>query len=320
MKRQPGPLFQPDSGPSLPRRQFLKAAAGAASAALLISSPVQASPHQRRFGRHDEVLPVIGMGTWRTFDVDPGDARVPQLSQVLRRFAEAGGKLVDSSPMYGRSEAMLGSLARRQSLTDRLFFATKVWTEGEAQGRRQMDTSAKYFHRQVIDLLQVHNMLDLRTQLATIRQRQAQGRVRYAGVSHYLAGAHHELAELIRKEPIDAIQINYSILAREAEETLLPLAADRGVAVIINRPFQEGQLFRQVAGRPVPDWAGEYECESWAELFLKFIIGHPAVSAVIPATSDPAHMEQNMRAGQTALIEGQARERMARRIIDTIRE
>ncbi|MFK7956254.1 MAG: aldo/keto reductase [Lysobacterales bacterium] len=297
------------------RRRHLIAgcAAGLAAATALPNAGAMIS---RRAGSLE--LPVIGMGTWQTFDVPPNDPSIAQLRKVLSLFCNSGGQLVDSSPMYGRSEAMLGSIARQLKVSDQLFMATKVWTEGKEQGQRQMDTSAKLLHRQTIDLMQVHNLLDLKTQLKTIRERQAQGRIRYVGVTHYQASAHERLAEVIRTEPLDFVQINYSVASPAAQETVLPVAADHNVAVIVNRPFEGGSVFRRLAGLPLPPWAQEYDCNSWSELMLKYVVGHEAVTVVIPATSNPEHMAQNLRAGSGQAVTGRRRDALGKRLLDTI--
>ncbi|MEM7708630.1 MAG: aldo/keto reductase [Pseudomonadota bacterium] len=278
-------------------------AAGPASA--VISRPM---------GTSGQSLPVIGMGTWQTFDVPPNDPSLTQLRQVLSAFYEGGGRMVDTSPMYGRSEAMLGSIARQLKISDELFYATKVWTEGKDAGERQMDTSAKLLHRQTIDLMQVHNLLDLRTQLASIRQRRELGRIRYVGVTHYQSSAHQRLAQVLRDETLDFVQVNYSVVNPAAAETVFPVAADRGVAVIVNRPFEGGAVFRRLASLPLPPWAQEYECASWPELMLKYVVGHEAVTVAIPATSNPDHMAQNIRACQGEAVTGQRRRKLGEQL------
>jgi diketogulonate reductase-like aldo/keto reductase len=242
-----------------------------------------------------EVLPVIGLGTWQTFDVGRTERR--PLEEVLYRFVDLGGRLVDSSPMYGRSEEVVGEITARLGLRERLFFATKVWTTGKRAGLAQIEESARLLRSPKIDLLQVHNLLDVDTQLETLRSWKQEGRVRYIGASHYTASAYAKVARVLRREKLDFLQINYSIVEPEAEEAILPLAADRGVAVIANRPFGGGAGLRRVAARPLPSRAAELACESWAELFLKWILANPHVTCVIPATGDRLHLERNMRAG-----------------------
>lgn len=258
-----------------------------------------------------ETLPVIGLGTWQTFDVGTGAERASR-QQVLQRFAELGGRVVDSSPMYGRAEAVVGELAAELGLRDRLFLATKVWTRGREAGVAQMEASRRHLGAKVVDLMQVHNLVDWRTHLTTLRDWKQAGRIRYLGVTHYTASAHGELESVIRTEPLDFVQLNYSLAERDAERRLLPLAADRGVAVLVNRPFAEGGLFRRVRGRAVPPWAAEIGCRTWAQLFLKWIVAQPAVTCVIPATSRREHLEDNMQAGLDPLPDAPTRQRIAK--------
>ena len=252
----------------------------------------------------------IGLGTWQTFDVGSSEAKRKPLEQVLALFVELGGTVVDSSPMYGRSESVLGDLAVRLGVRDELFVATKVWTTGQASGIAQMEDSERKL-RGSIDLMQVHNLQDADTHLETLQRWKSEGRIRFIGVTHYHAGAHDDVAEYVRRGGIDFIQINYSLAEREAEHRLLPLARERGVSVLINRPFGAGSLFRETRGKPVPAFAKELECTSWAELFLKFVISHPAVTCAIPATSKPEHLRQNMNAGRGPLPDQAMRKRIA---------
>jgi aryl-alcohol dehydrogenase-like predicted oxidoreductase len=252
----------------------------------------------------------IGLGTWQTFDVGSSDAERKALEQVLALFVELGGTVVDSSPMYGRSESVLGDLAVRLGVRDKLFVATKVWTTGRASGIAQMEDSERKL-RGKVDLMQVHNLQDADTHLETLQRWKSEGRIRFIGVTHYHAGAHDEVAEYVRRGGIDFIQINYSLAEREAERRLLPLARERGVSVLVNRPFGAGSLFRETRGKPVPAFARELECTSWAELFLKFVISHPAVTCAIPATSKPEHLRQNMNAGRGPLPDEAMRKRIA---------
>lgn len=257
-----------------------------------------------------ESLPAMGLGTARTFDVGPGQRA--QVEEVLRRFVEMGGQVVDTSPMYGRAEAVVGDLATGLGVGDRLFLATKVWTRGREASIRQMTNSMALLRTRRIDLMQVHNLVDTRTHLATLRDWKAQGRIRYMGVTHYRTDAHPALERVIRAHPLDHVQLNYSIVTREAERRLLPLCAERGVAVIVNRPFEAGALFAKTRGKALPPWAAEFDCHSWAQFFLKFILSHPAVTHVIPATAKPSHLSDNMRAGLGRLPDITMRERMAR--------
>jgi len=265
----------------------------------------------RRIPGTGEALPVIGMGTWQTFDVGRSEADRAPLKEVLRAFSDAGGKLVDSSPMYGNSEGVVGDLASALALHPRLFVATKVWTSGKAEGVRQMEESLRKLRVKTLDLMQVHNLVDVDTHLDTLRGWKESGRVRYVGVTHYTAGAHEAVAKLISTRPVDFIQINYSVGEREAEQRLLGLAQEKGVAVIANRPFAGGELFRRLRGKPLPKWAAEIDCTSWAQLLLKFVISHPAITCAIPATSKVTHLRDNMRAGLGRLPDEKLRARIA---------
>jgi len=262
--------------------------------------------------RTGEGLPVIGLGTWQTFDVGSNQAAREPLKTVLREFARAGGSVVDSSPMYGRSESVVGDVAIELGVHEQLFLATKVWTSGREAGVRQMEESFRRLRKQRIDLMQVHNLVDYRTHLDTLRRWQADGKVRYIGVTHYTASAHDELARVMASEKLDFVQFNYSLAEREAENKLLPLAGEKQLAVLINRPFAEGQLFRRARGKPLPPWAKEIGCASWAQFFLKFIISHPAVTCAIPATGKVEHLTDNMRAALEPVPDAKTRERMAR--------
>jgi diketogulonate reductase-like aldo/keto reductase len=258
-----------------------------------------------------EAMPVIGLGTWQTFDVGGDSAARQPLRQVLRLLLDAGGRMIDSSPMYGRAEAVTGDLVAELHARPKTFLATKVWTTGRDRGIEQMRRSAELLRTEVIDLMQIHNLVDWQTQLATLRQMKADGRIRYIGITHYTAGALTDLARLLESEPgIDFVQLGYSIASRDAETRLLPLAAARRVAVIVNQPFEEGALFRRVKGRALPDWAAEIGCKSWAQFFLKYILGDTAVTCVIPATSDPAHMADDLAAGFGPQPDERQRQRM----------
>jgi aryl-alcohol dehydrogenase-like predicted oxidoreductase len=295
------------------RRDLLKFAAVATASLSLTGGVVMAAPVVRRaIPKTGELLPVIGLGTWQTFDVGPGKAAAREpLKKVLQQFAGAGGKVIDSSPMYGQSERVVGDLVAELGLPERVFFATKVWISGREAGIRQMEESFKRLGTKRMDLMQVHNLVDYRTHLETLRRWKADGRVRYIGVTHYSASAHDELARVITGEELDFVQLNYSLAEREAEKQLLPLAAERRLAVLINRPFAEGQLFRRVQGKPLPPWAKEIGCASWAQFFLKFIVAHPAVTCAIPATSKVAHLTDNMQAAMEPVPDPKTRDRMA---------
>lgn len=259
-----------------------------------------------------ERLTAIGMGTWQTFDVGGNQTARAVRREVLKRFADKGGELVDSSPMYGSSEFVVGDLASDLGLLDRLFIATKVWTTGREAGIRQMEQSLQRMQREPMDLLQVHNLVDFKTHFATLRDWKAAGKVRYIGVTHYLDNMHDELARVIETTPIDFLQVNLSIQSRNAEQRLLPLAQDKGVAVIINRPFEGGALFSRIGSKELPPWAEDYDIRYWSQFFLKYIISHPAVTCTIPATTNPEHMSENMDAAYGRLPDSEMREQMVR--------
>jgi len=267
----------------------------------------------RPIPRTGERIPVVGLGTWRTFDVGSSDADRAPLLEVLRRFLSGGGRVIDSSPMYGEAERVVGDLLARLPDSPRPFLATKVWTRGRAQGEAEMAESMRRLRVERLDLMQVHNLLDWREHLTTMRAWKAAGRIRYVGITHYAASAFAELESILRTERVDFVQLPYSAARREAEARLLPAAAETGTAVLVMRPFEEGELFRMVKGRPLPSWAGELGAASWSEVFLRFILSHPAVTAVIPATSKVAHLEENLRAGRgTPDVDPALRRRMER--------
>src|SRR5262245_16270367 len=258
-----------------------------------------------------EQMPVVGLGTWQVFDVGPAAGQRTRLADVLGAFVELGGALVDSSPMYGRSEEVLGDLAARLGVRPKLFVATKVWTSGQAAGVRQMEASMRKLRVDPIDLMQVHNLVDVTTHLDTLAAWKEEGRVRYLGVTHYTAGGHEAVAQVIASRPVDFVQINYSVGEREAESRLLPLAQERGVAVIANRPFAGGDLVRRLGARTLPAWAADIDCASWAQLLLKFVVSHPAITCAIPATSRVAHLRDNMQAAYGRLPDPHLRARIA---------
>jgi diketogulonate reductase-like aldo/keto reductase len=258
-----------------------------------------------------ESIPVIGLGTWQTFDVGSSAAERSPREAVLRTFADSGGRLIDSSPMYGRAEEVVGDLSTRLGVNPQLFIATKVWTQGRAAGIRQMEASMHKLERSRIDLLQVHNLVDVDVHLDTLDGWQREGRVRYIGITHYNSSAHDEVARVLASRRIDFVQINYSVAERNAERRVLPLAQERAIAVLVNRPFAEGALLRRLADRPLPAFAAELECRTWAELLLKFVIAHPAVTCAIPATSSVTHLQENMRAAVGVLPDRTQCERIA---------
>jgi diketogulonate reductase-like aldo/keto reductase len=299
----------------LGRRDFCAGALGAAAMAGLGMPGAKAAtppaPMVRRpIPKSGELLPVVGVGTWLTFDVgDDADDRA-RLARVLETLFAAGGTVIDSSPMYRRAEGVVGDLLARAGTRAKAFLATKVWTDGEAAGRAQMEQSFSRLRTERIDLMQVHNLVDWRTQLRTMRAWREAGRFRYLGVTHYTPSAFDELERVLRAEPLDFLQIPYSIMVPDAESRLLPLARDLGVAVIANRPFEGGDLFGRTRGRPLPDFAAEFDCASWAQFFLKYILGHDAMTCVIPGTDRPDHMADNVGAGRGRMPDAAARKRM----------
>lgn len=265
---------------------------------------------KRRIPRSGEMLPVVGVGTWQTFDVGANAPERAELKEVLRLLVEGGGSAIDSSPMYGRAEAVVGDLSAEAGLRDKLFLATKVWTSGRDAGIRQMETSLRLMRTKRMDLMQVHNLQDVAVHARTLREWKDAGRIRYAGITHYHAGAYAELERLVKTREWDFVQFNYSMAEREAEARLLPLCAESGVAVIANRPFSMGSLFPRVKGRALPAWAAEFDCASWAQFFLKYILSHPAVTCAIPGTRRVVHLKDNLQAGQGRLPDGKTRRRM----------
>jgi diketogulonate reductase-like aldo/keto reductase len=297
------------------RRRLIKAGLALTTAPLagLLTAQIPFSNMQvirRKIPGTEEYLPVIGMGTWQTFDVGNNSSERANLKQVLQTFIDKGGSLIDSSPMYGTSEEVAGDLAAELGELPSLFMATKVWTRGKDAGIRQMEQSMREMRRNPMDLMQVHNLLDLQTHLQTLRRWKAEGKIRYLGVTHYTDSMHDDLEKLIKTEDLDFIQINYSLNDRHADQRLLPTAQDHGVGVLINRPYNGGTLFRLVKGKALPDWAADYDIQSWGQYFLKFIVSHPAVTCAIPATSKVHHMEDNMGANYGRLPDEKARQEM----------
>lgn len=274
---------------------------GLAGATVLAAGRAAAQPetrmHQRRIPSSAEMLPVVGVGTWRTFDVGARPADRAPLAEVLRLLFDAGGSVIDTSPMYGSAEAVVGDLLAGADSRARAFIATKVWTTGRDNGITQMRTSMRLLKTDRIDLMQIHNLVDWRAHLPTLRAWKAEGRIRYLGITHYTQSAHDELESVMRAEKWDFVQINYALDDRAVERRLLPLAAERGIAVIVNQPFGGGGLLRKLLPRKLPEWAGEIGATSWAQLLLKFVLANPAVTCVIPGTGKPEHMADNLRAG-----------------------
>lgn len=258
----------------------------------------------------DEQLPVIGLGTWQTFDENLNPETRERLKSVLTILFESGGRVIDSSPMYGRSEAVVGELTAELGINDKLFLATKVWTRGGKEGEAQMTDSLKKMKRAKMDLMQIHNLLDWQTHRQTLRKWKNDGKIRYWGITHYTSGAFSEMARIMETERPDFIQIPFSIAERRAEDILLPLAQDLGIAVLVNRPYEGGSLFRQVKGKELPIWAGDFDCNSWGQFFLKYILSFPAITCVIPGTANPEHMRDNIHAGMGKLPDAVQRKQM----------
>ncbi len=266
---------------------------------------------RRPVPRSGELLPMVGLGTYHVFDVAPKAPEMAELGEVLKTFVAGGASVVDSSPMYGHAESAIGELAGELALHPSLFLATKVWTTGREAGIRQMRNSLRVMRSPRIDLMQVHNLLDLATHLKTLREWKRAGTIRYLGITHYHAGAYRELEQLLRTRDYDFVQFNYSLAEREAETRLLAVAAETGTAVIINRPFAQGALFAKVRNQALPAWAAEFDCASWAQFFLKYILGHPAVTCAIPGSGKVRHMADNLGAGRGRLPDPAQRRRMA---------
>jgi diketogulonate reductase-like aldo/keto reductase len=266
--------------------------------------------HTRPIPSTGEQLPVIGVGTWENFDVGANPKQQAELQQVLSSLFAAGGSVIDSSPMYGRAEAVVGTLLKDMRPAPKTFIATKVWTSGKREGIEQMQRSMQLLHAQPMDLMQIHNLLDWRVHLETLLGWKNEGRVRYIGITHYTPSAHAELESVMRAAPWDFVQLDYALDDRAAEQHLLPLARERGIAVLVNRPFGGGGLLKRLVQKPLPDWAAELGCTNWAALLLKFILGHPAVTCAIPGTGNPAHMRQILEAGQGPLPDEAMRKKM----------
>ncbi|MEE8527702.1 MAG: aldo/keto reductase [Gammaproteobacteria bacterium] len=294
------------------RRGFLQATgvAGVAAAFPGHLFSAEREPILKVIPSSGEKIPVIGMGTSRTFDVEIDDELYPQLGKVLQLFFDHGGALIDSSPMYGNAEVVVGSLLQETDSKKALFAATKVWTYGRESGMEQMSESMERMGVAVMDLMQVHNLRDWKVHLPTLRDWKEQGRIRYVGITTSSLRQFDSLAEIMEREPLDFIQLNYNIEVREAEKKLLPLAQDKGIATLINRPYKRGAVFGRVQGHDLPSWAAEFDCESWGQFFLKFLVSHPAVTCPIPATTKPHHMIDNMGAGFGRLPDANTRARM----------
>ena len=277
----------------------------------LTMTDVREKMHTRLIPSTKEALPVIGCGTYRAFDVGAAPEERGPLLAVLKALFDAGGSVIDSSPMYGAAEGIVGELLAQSKNRPHAFLATKVWTSGRQAGIEQIDRSFTLLQDRRLDLIQVHNLLDWKIQLATLRELKSAGRIRYVGITHYSASAFAEVESVLRSETLDFLQINYAMNDTSAERRILPLALDRGVAVIVNRPFGGGGLLGTLRNRPLPPWAQEIDCQSWAQVLLKFVLSHPAVTCAIPGTASPRHMSDNIGAGFGRMPDAALRVRMA---------
>jgi diketogulonate reductase-like aldo/keto reductase len=297
------------------RRNFLEIAAWVGSAVTCLPRWTAATGSrmvEKKIPRSGEPLPAIGMGSYSTFDVGGDEAAQAPLRAVLSVFFASGARLIDTSPMYGRAEEVLGRLVSPPHAAPRAFMATKVWIDGREAGVEQIARSMQLLNMAVLDLVQIHNLRDWQVHRGTLLQLKDEGKVRYLGITHYTVSAHKELERVIRAADWDFVQLNHSIATRAAEERLLPLCAERGIAVLANRPFEEGNIFARVRGRDLPDWTRDFDCSSWAQFFLKYVISHPAMTCAIPASANPAHMADNLAAGLGRLPDAAMRVRMAR--------
>jgi diketogulonate reductase-like aldo/keto reductase len=301
----------PHSPARMDRRSFLELAGALAAVAWSRrASAAGGRMIEKRIPRTGEALPAIGMGSWATFDVGDSDTARQPLREVLKLFVGAGVRLVDTSPMYGRAEAVLGELLAARD-APRVFMATKVWTDGRRAGEEQIARSMALLRVSALDLLQIHNLRDWAAHRQTLVELKDRGKVRYIGITHYTVSAYEDLERVIRAADWDFVQLNHSIATRTAEDRLLPLCADRGIAVLANRPFEEGSVFARVRGRALPPWASDFDCSSWAQFFLKYVISHPSVTCAIPATANPSHMADNLAGGNGRLPDERTRRQMA---------
>jgi diketogulonate reductase-like aldo/keto reductase len=299
------------------RRQFLKTSGAASLMVSLAPGFALASESaiiKKTIPSSGERLSVIGLGTSRTFDVDSDNAVTSPLMEVMQAFFDNGGQLIDSSPMYGSAEAVTGALVKRVKNKQDIFTATKVWTNGKHEGIEQMERSMQRLGVEQIDLMQIHNLRDWKTHIDTLVNWKAEGRIRYIGITTSHGRYHDELEDILQQLPLDFVQFSYNILNRTVEQRLLPIAREKGIATLINRPYQRGSLFRKVKGKLLPAWVAEFDCTSWGQFFLKFIAAHPAVTCIIPATSKLKHMVDNMAAGYGRLPDEPTRQRMIRLI------
>ena len=294
----------------LNRRDFIALSSLSFLPKLSIASALNQSMLKRVIPSSGEEMPVIGLGTSRVFDIEPSKNELNVREQILDIFYENGGRLIDTSPMYGMSEEIIGMTAKKFIEKDRFFLATKVWTEGRENGIRQIEESFQKMRADKISLIQVHNLLDWKTQIKTLRSLKDEGRIDYIGITHYKSNAFDEMIKIMNAEKVDFAQFNYSMGEREAEQKILPFCKENGIATLINRPFMRGRLFRETRKKKLPSWVSDYDIDSWGQFFLKYIISNDAVTNVIPATSKTKNMLDNARAGMGKMLDEKAKKRM----------
>ena len=292
------------------RRDFIALSSLSFLPTLSNASMLNESMLKRVIPSSGEEMPVIGLGTSRVFDIEPSKNELNVREKILDIFYENGGRLIDTSPMYGMSEEIIGITAKKYIEKNRFFLATKVWTEGRENGMRQIEESFQKMRADKISLIQVHNLLDWKTQIKTLRSLKDEGRIDYIGITHYKSNAFDEMIKIMKAEKVDFAQFNYSMGEREAEQKILPFCKDNGIATLINRPFMRGRLFREAQEKKLPSWVSDYDIDSWGQFFLKYIISHDAVTNIIPATSKPKNMLDNARAGMGRMLDEKAKKRM----------
>ena len=292
------------------RRDFIALSSLSFLPTLSNASILNESMLKRVIPSSGEELPVIGLGTSRVFDIERSKNELNVREKILDIFYENGGRLIDTSPMYGMSEEIIGITAKKYIEKNRFFLATKVWTEGRENGMRQIEESFQKMRADKISLIQVHNLLDWKTQIKTLRSLKDEGRIDYIGITHYKSNAFDEMIKIMKAEKVDFAQFNYSMGEREAEQKILPFCKDNGIATLINRPFMRGRLFREAQEKKLPSWVTDYDIDSWGQFFLKYIISHDAVTNIIPATSKPKNMLDNARAGMGRMLDEKAKKRM----------
>ena len=292
------------------RRDFIALSSLSFLPTLSNASILNESMLKRVIPSSGEEMPVIGLGTSRVFDIQRSNNELNVREKILDIFYENGGRLIDTSPMYGMSEEIIGITAKKYIEKNRFFLATKVWTEGRENGMRQIEESFQKMRADKISLIQVHNLLDWKTQIKTLRSLKDEGRIDYIGITHYKSNAFDEMIKIMKAEKVDFAQFNYSMGEREAEQKILPFCKDNGIATLINRPFMRGRLFREAQEKKLPSWVTDYDIDSWGQIFLKYIISHDAVTNIIPATSKPKNMLDNAKAGMGRMLDEKAKKRM----------